>query len=114
MALSNTAKIGISLSAIAAAAASAYYLSGSKGQKRRKHINVSVARARREITRQVKKLGRIDRESYFRLVDKAAQAYQKLRDADLMSADDLRSELKRYWKELKQPFEAKKLPRSAR
>ena len=93
--------IGVSLGAIAAAVAGAYYFYGKNSAKHRGQLRTGMVKVKREITRQVKKIKNLDRKTYLAIVDRVAQGYRVLKGVDKNDLSELVAELRDHWESLK-------------
>ncbi len=98
--------------ALVAAAAGAYFLYGKDAPKRRKAVRGWMLKAKGEILEQIEKLPEIDKETYFALIDAAAERYANVKDVSSAEIAGMVKELQGYWTGIKKQF-APKAPRKA-
>lgn len=101
MTMTKTEKIvgaGIGLAAIAAAGT--YLLRGERGAKNREMISGWAFKMKSEILETVKNIKELNRETYFKIVDDAADRYK---NAEKVGAEELRrltQDLKDAWEHI--------------
>lgn len=91
---SNVKEIGLSIAAVAAAAAGLYYLYGKDGAKHRKQIKGWMLKAKGEVLEKMEKMKDINKEAYDAVVDSVMAKYNQ------MDVGDLTAELKSHWKNI--------------
>lgn len=92
---------GLSLAALAAAAAGTYFLSGKKGAKNRKKIKGWMLKAKGEILQEMEHMNSMREDIYHHTIDAMAHRYQLLKNVDKKELDQLVKELKGHWKHIK-------------
>lgn len=93
--------IGIGVTAALASAAGAYFLYGSKdAAKNRKVVKSWMLKAKAEVLEGLETAQSMSKADYEKLVDKSAQAYQKLKHASPAEALAFAREMKSHWKSL--------------
>jgi hypothetical protein len=98
--MSKKTKLGAGL--IAAAAAGAYFLFGTKeGAKKRVRIKGWMLKARGEVIDKMEDMKEINEEKYKKLVDVTVSKYKKLKKVEKKEADALKADLLKHWKNIK-------------
>lgn len=100
---------GAGLALAAAAAAGAYFLYGKGGASRRRKIRGWALKARREALQGVKRLKKLDRGSYNRLIDTVAKRYRV--KANQRELAQMVRELKGHWASISKQLNAKPRPK---
>lgn len=92
--------------ALAAAAAAGYYFYATKNAKKhRKAASAWAKSMKRDVTKGVKSLKKIDAKTVARVVDDAASAYQGMRGVAAGDVSAAAAELKRNWERIKTELE---------
>lgn len=95
--------------AIAAAAAGAYFLYGTKeGKKQRKKLESWGMKMKKETVAQMKKLKKVNEKEYHKVVDTVTKRFKNLKDVDPQELAQMARELKAYWKNIKREFQSDK------
>ena len=94
--------------ALIAAAAGTFFLYGKNAPKRRKAVKSWMLKAKSEVLEQIEKMPDLDKETYYGLIDAAAQKYTSLKDVNSEEIADLAKELKGYWSGIKKQFASAK------
>jgi len=100
---------GAGLALAAAAAAGAYFLYGKGGASRRRKIRGWALKARREALQGVKRLKKLDRGSYNRLIDTVAKRYRV--KANQRELAQMVRELKGHWASIQRQLKTKSRPK---
>ena len=89
--------IGLGLTALAAAAAGAYFLYGKDGVKNRKKVSSWMFKMRGEVQENIGTLMEVNKTSYNKVVDDVARHYKALKQVDKKELDQMVRELKGHW-----------------
>ncbi|MBI4655717.1 MAG: hypothetical protein HY746_03105 [Elusimicrobia bacterium] len=84
----------------AAAAASAYFLTGKRGKKNRQKIAAWTLKMQNEVVDKMKELKEINMESYYGLVDEVAGRYSRVEGVAASELKHLKDELKNSWEKI--------------
>lgn len=76
----------------------AYVLSGKRGAKNRKKLSQWTAKAKGEMLQGLRRLRRVDAESYMKVVDAVGRRYVRLTSAEKAEIKALASDFKKHWK----------------
>lgn len=99
---------GIAVGAgIIAAIAGGYFLYGPDGKTNRKKVRAWAIKARGEVLSEIEKMKEVTAEKYDMAVEKVLTKYSKVKDITGPEIDDLKSELKRYWKKIQTDMKQK-------
>ncbi len=101
--LSDTQKIGIGvgLTAAAVAAASTYFLYGSKAaSKNRKTVKSWALKAKAEVLEKLEQAKAMSQEEYEQMIDTVGTAYTDLKQASKADVSGFKTEMKDYWKSI--------------
>ncbi len=94
--------IGLSLAALAAAAAGAYYLYGSdKAATNRKQVKSWMLKMKAEVMDEVENIKDLSQEAYDKAIDKVSEKYAVLKNIDKDELKALAQRMKFHWKEIK-------------
>jgi uncharacterized membrane protein YhiD involved in acid resistance len=94
--------IGVGLGMLAAAAAGAYYLYGTKeGAKKRVKIRGWMLKAKGEVMEKMENLKEVNEGNYNALVETVMKKYHGLKNIDPKEVDEMVSDLKKHWKNIK-------------
>ncbi len=98
---------GAGLAAIAAAAAGAFFLYGTKeGAKQRKKIRGWGLRMKGEVLEKMEQMKEVSEDKYQEIVDSVAKRYQGLKSVDPEEVTLLVKELKSHWRSIKRQLDA--------
>ena len=98
--------IGLSVAALAAAAAGAYYLYGSKESKDHRHAVKSwMLKAKAEVMDEIEKMKEINEDTYKQVIAKVANKYKDIKEMDRVELADLVATLHGHWKDIKGEIE---------
>lgn len=89
--------IGAGVAALTAAAAGTYLFAGKKGAKNRAKVKRWVDDAKRDVSNEVSKLGKVTKQTYNKAVDTVLKEYQNLKQLDKSEILAAASELKKQW-----------------
>ena len=91
------------LGVIAALAAGAYFLYGTKeGAKKRKEVKSWALRMKADVMDKIEKVKDIDEEKYKKTIDVVAEKYKKkLKTVEKKEVERLRNDLKKHWRAIK-------------
>lgn len=99
--------IGAGLVAVAAAAAGAYFLYGSKNAKQnRKQVKAWTLKAKGEVLEKLEKLKDINEDVYQKVVNEVSNKYQQLKTIDKNDVVEFAKELKSHWKSISKEIAA--------
>jgi hypothetical protein len=93
--------VGVTIAAVAAAAAGAIFLYGKDGNKRRKKVSSWMLKAKGEILERMEKLKDVNEDAYKKIVDTVSEKYAKVKNVDPEEVAVLMSELKGHWNNIK-------------
>ena len=92
---------GAGIGALAAGAAGAYFLYGTKeGKKQRKRLSSWVVRMKGDVMAKLENLKEVNEKAYHDVVDTVAARYKKLKTVDAKELSALVSDMKRHWKNI--------------
>lgn len=99
----KTNKTSQTLGVIAALAAGAYFLYGTKeGAKKRNKLKSWMLRMKADVMDGIEKAKNIDEEKYSKLIDRVAEKYKKkLQIAEKKEVERLKTDLKKHWRAIK-------------
>ncbi|MGM0482648.1 MAG: hypothetical protein ACQEP6_02180 [Patescibacteria group bacterium] len=98
---------GASIGALAAGAAGAYFLYGTKeGAKRRKKMKSWAVRMKGDVMKKLENLKEVNEEIYNKVIDEVGEQYKKVKSIDPQEVADMVDEMKRYWKHVRKDLEA--------
>lgn len=90
--------LGVGLTAAAVAAASAYFLYGSKNAaKNRKAVKSWALKAKAEVLEKLEEAQNMSQEEYLALIDSVAAAYQGVKSASKTDLATFKKEMKDHW-----------------
>jgi hypothetical protein len=99
-------KVVLGLAAIAAGAAGAYFLYGTKdGAKMKKQIKGWTVKMKGEVIHKMESMKDVSEENYHMLIDEVQKKYRGAKSIDASELDSLVAELKTHWKNIKKEFE---------
>lgn len=97
---------GAGIGALAAGAAGAYFLYGTKeGAKRRKKIKSWAVRMKGDVMKKLENLKEVNEEIYNKVIEEVGEQYKKVKSIDPQEVADLVDEMKRYWKHVKKDLQ---------
>ncbi|MFZ2038402.1 MAG: hypothetical protein WAV11_00470 [Minisyncoccia bacterium] len=100
-------KVALGLAVLAAGAAGAYFLYGTKeGAKMKKQIKGWTVKMKGEILHKMESMKDVSEVNYHKLIDEAQKKYRGVKSIDPRELDKLVAELKSHWKNIKKEFEA--------
>ncbi len=106
---------GAGIGALAAGAAGAYFLYGTKeGAKRRKKIKSWAVKMKADVMKKLENLKEVNEEVYNKVIDEVASQYKKVKSIDPEEVAVLVAEMKRYWKNVKKDIEPKVKKKTAK
>jgi hypothetical protein len=101
---SSARKLGLGAAigaGLAAAAAGAYFLYGSRNAaKNRKKVKGWMLKARGEVVEQIEKMRELSWEDYEKAVDRVMDRYRKMESTSTAEVNELAKELKSHWKNI--------------
>ena len=99
------AKVALGLAAIAAGAAGAYFLYGTKeGAKMKKQIKGWTVKMKGEVLHKMEGMKDVSEAGYHNLIDEVQKKYRGAKNIDVSELDKLVAELKSHWKNIKKEF----------
>jgi len=99
---SHKVALGAGIATIAAAAAGAYFLYGTKeGAKRRKQISGWMLKMKGEVLEKMEVMEDISEVAYHDIVDAVAKSYKNIKNVEPKEVTALAEELKKHWKNIK-------------
>lgn len=102
------AKIGVGVG-LAALAAGAYFLYGSKdAAKKRKQVKAWGLKLKADVLEKLENLEEISEDTYMGIVDEATKGYKALKNVDAAELTQVATELKKHWKNIKKDISPKK------
>ena len=97
---------GAGLATIAAAAAGAFFLYGSKeGAKHRKQIRGWALKMKGEVVEKMEQMKEVSEEKYRDVVDATTKRYQGLKNIDQSELMAMANELKGHWRNIKRQID---------
>jgi len=97
---------GVGLGVTAAAAASAYFLYGTKeGQKQRKKVRGWMVKMKGEVLEKMEQAKDLNEKKYQEIIDAVAGKYQKLKTVEQSEVKAVVSDLKKHWRNIKRHLE---------
>lgn len=103
---SKGAAIGVGIAALAAAAAGAYYLYGSKeASTNRRKVKSWMLRAKAEVMDEIEKMKEVNEGSYKAAIAKVARKYKDIKGMDRAELAALVARLQSHWKDIKAEIE---------
>lgn len=107
--------VGTGLAALAAAAAGAYFLYGSKdGAKKRKQIKSWGLKLKADVLEKLENLEDVSEDTYMKIVDEATKGYKAVKNVDAAELAQVAMELKKHWKSIKRDITPKKVISAAK
>lgn len=101
--MSTGKKVGLGVGIVAAgalAAAAGYYLSGKDGAKNRKKVKTLAVKVYSDVTKEARKLKKVSKADYHKLVDAVTKKYGALRSIDKKELKAVAGDLKKHWKNI--------------
>ena len=93
--------------AVAAAAAGAYFLYGSKdAPKNRKKISGWMLKAKGEVLDKMEKLKEVNEDAYNKIVDEVTRRYEGIKNVDPVELSKMVTEMKGHWKSINRTFKS--------
>jgi 6-phosphogluconolactonase (cycloisomerase 2 family) len=103
--------LGVGLTAAAVAAASAYFLYGSKNAaKNRKVVKSWTLKAKAEVLEKLEDAQNMTQAEYLALIDTVALAYQGVKSASKTDLSTFKKEMKEHWTGIVKEVTPKKKP----
>ena len=94
--------IGVSIAALAAAAAGAYYLYGSKeGKAHRRTVKSWMLKAKAEVMDEIENMKEVNEGTYKQAIAKVAKKYKDVKGMDRAELAALVATLHGHWKDIK-------------
>lgn len=91
--------ISVSVGALAAAAAGAYYLYGADDAiKRRRRLKAWMLRMKADVMEEIENLKDLNQEAYIAMIDKISDKYKRLKNADPEEIAALAKKMQSHWK----------------
>ncbi len=102
----NGKAIGMTIGAMAAAAAGAYYLYGSdKATAHRKKLKSWMLRAKAEVMDEIENLKELNEEAYAKAVEKVMSKYKQIKGMDPEELIALGKRMHGHWNDIKKDLE---------
>ncbi len=98
--------VGAGIAALAAAAAGAYYLYGSKkGKTNRTAVKSWMLKAKAEVMDGIEKMKDVNEGAYQEVITKVAKKYKDIKNMDQAELAALVTSLQGHWKDIKRDIE---------
>ncbi len=98
----NKATVAAGAGLVAAAAAGAYFLFGTKeGKKTQKKMKGWMVKAKGEVMDKLEDMKDVSEDSYYDVVDKVTKKYSKLKKVQGPEIESLVKDLRKHWKNIK-------------
>ncbi len=95
-------KVAVGVGVMAALAAGAYYLYGTKeGAKKRVKIRGWVLKAKGEVMEKMEALKEVNEETYNAVISAVMKKYEGMKNMDQVEVAALVTDLKKHWKSIK-------------
>ncbi|MEI8339458.1 MAG: hypothetical protein WCF94_02220 [bacterium] len=102
---SNSGKVVLGLAAVAAAAAGAYFLYGTKeGAKVKKQIKGWTLKAKGEVMEKIEKMKEVTEGGYHAAIDAVAKKYAGAKNIDPEELQKVVADMKSHWKNVQKQF----------
>jgi gas vesicle protein len=99
---SHAGGIVLGITALAAAAAGAYYLYGSDdAKKNRRQLKSWALRMKADVMDEIENMKDVTEENYNAVVEKVSKKYAELKDMDRDELAELVDRMKSHWKDIK-------------
>ncbi len=106
--------VGVGLTAAAVAAASTYFLYGSKGAaKNRKAVKSWALKAKAEVLEKLEEAKEMTQDDYENLINTVATVYSELKTASRADIKSFKDEMKDQWKAIEKVAAPKKVAKKA-
>ncbi len=103
------AVVGVGM--LAALSAGAYYLYGTKeGAKKRIKVRGWMLKAKGEMMDKMESMKEMNEETYDKLVETVMKKYEAVKNIDPKEVQELTSDLKKHWKNIKRHLDAATKP----
>lgn len=89
--------VGAGVTALAAAAAGAYFFTGKRGVKNRKKVSGWANSAKKEVMSEMHKMEKVSKEGYHSAVDSVMKKYKAMKNVDNKELAAMAHELKGHW-----------------
>lgn len=97
---SNAVKVAVLGASLAGLAATAYFLFGPKGKKRRQQARAWAIKMKGEVVEKLEAAREITEPIYEGIIDTVAKEYKKGKKASQPEIDALATDLKKHWKSM--------------
>ena len=98
---SHGTAIAVGITALAAAAAGAYYLYGSdKAATHRKKVKSWMLRMKAEVMDEIETAKEVTQEAYEKTIDKVSKKYAQLKNVDKDELAELANRMRSHWKDI--------------
>lgn len=97
---SNAVKVAVLGASLAGLAATAYFLFGPKGKKRRQQAKAWAIKMKGEVVEKLEVAREITEPIYEEIIDAVAKEYKKGKKASQPEIDALATDLKKHWKSM--------------
>lgn len=101
-------EVGLTVAAIAAAAGAVFLFGTDSGKKKQKQIKSWSLKAKAEVLEKIEKMKDVSEESYNGAVEAVAQKYSKIKNVEAKEVQELITDLKKSWKDIKKIISPKK------
>jgi hypothetical protein len=109
--MANKVEMAVGIGALAALAAGAYFLYGTKdGAKKRVKIKGWMLKAKGEVMEKLEDLKDVDEASYNAVVDSVMKKYEGMKEAEKPEVIALFMDIKKHWKNIKKHLGDTKKP----
>ncbi len=100
-------KVAVAVGMLAALSAGAYYLYGTKeGAKKRVKIRGWMLKAKGEVMDKMESMKEVNEDAYNMLVQTVMKKYEAVKNIDPKEVQELTSDLKKHWKNIKKHVDA--------
>lgn len=97
---------GAGIGALAAGAAGAYFLYGTKeGAKKRKQMKSWVVKMKGDVMKKLEGLKEVNEKAYNKAIDEVASKYKKVKSIDSEELGKIVNEMKKHWKNVRKEIE---------
>jgi hypothetical protein len=105
------AVVAVGVGMLAALSAGAYYLYGTKeGAKKRIKMRGWMLKAKGEMMDKMESMKEMNEETYNNLIQTVMKKYEAVKNIDPKEVQELTSDLKKHWKNIKRHIDAAKKP----
>lgn len=103
--------IGLSLGALAAAAAGTYFLFGKNAKvvKARKQVKSWSLKLKGDVLEKLENVENITEDGYYKIIDDVSKGYKAIKTIDGLELMESVNDLKKHWKDIKKDIMPKKV-----